>query len=126
MTDSDDEHCGMCDNACESPTECRAGECQCPSVDEVFCAGAGGCITTDSDPDNCGGCDIKCSDTEECCSGSCVNPMGNDVMNCGSCGNVCGNNADNCTGGMCMCGSNPACDQPLAMVCNALSVCFAF
>jgi hypothetical protein len=69
------EHCGTCDNQCESGSECCDGQC----VD-----------THGSDLANCGACGNACSSGSMpgCCAGRCVDLLSD--QSCGRCDNACG------------------------------------
>jgi hypothetical protein len=65
-TETDEDHCGECDNACPAAATCTNGECDCPG-DQIPCGTE--CIDGQSDDENCGGCG------HDCLTGSCTNGL---------------------------------------------------
>ncbi|MEC7519309.1 MAG: MXAN_6577-like cysteine-rich protein [Myxococcota bacterium] len=99
---SDREHCGACDNACDTGFSCVEGACAlvCPEG-QTACDGA--CTDVDRDPSHCGACgdaceagevcssgscEISCLPDQEVCDGQCTLTM-SDPSNCGACGAAC-------------------------------------
>jgi hypothetical protein len=69
--DSDPNHCGACNNTCQSGC-CQSGTCcvQCASG-QTDCGGT--CVDLSSDPANCGACGNACSSDQTCTAGACKN-----------------------------------------------------
>ena len=65
---SSEDHCGDCNNSCNSDQECRGGGCRC-SEGLSECDGA--CIDVNVDVNNCGLCGRVCAADEDCRAGSC-------------------------------------------------------
>lgn len=99
---SDREHCGACDNACDTGFSCVEGACAlvCPEG-QTACDGA--CTDVDRDPSHCGACgdaceagevcssgscEVSCLPDQEVCDGQCTLTM-SDPSNCGACGAAC-------------------------------------
>lgn len=99
---SDREHCGACDNTCDTGFSCVDGVCDlvCPEG-QTACSGT--CVDVDRDPSHCGACDATCEAGEVCTDGACEVscPPGQDICdgqctltesdpaNCGGCGDAC-------------------------------------
>ena len=99
---SDREHCGACDNTCDTGFSCVDGDCDlvCPEG-QTACSGT--CVDVDRDPSHCGACDATCEAGEVCTDGACEVscPPGQDICdgqctltesdpaNCGGCGDAC-------------------------------------
>jgi hypothetical protein len=71
---TDDDHCGSCEIACEADEYCDARVCTpfcAPGL--TYCPMSGLCVDTTIDPDNCGGCNVICAsgicDTSTCQTG---------------------------------------------------------
>jgi hypothetical protein len=111
--DSDNEHCGACNNACDTGSGfyCQGGECLC-GTGQTACDGA--CVNTNNDPANCGGCgnscdiangfacvagECECTGGDTDCGDTCVD-TDTDAANCGSCGNACAAD-ERCVAGGC-------------------------
>ncbi len=110
------DNCGSCGNACQSPGVCSAGQCATPMdcpAGQTRCGER--CVDTTSDNANCGSCGNACPSDQSCsagfcaaacpsgqvtCGGVCVDTQA-DLNNCGSCGNACGPGSS-CTAGTCM------------------------
>ncbi|WP_437734843.1 MXAN_6577-like cysteine-rich protein [Sorangium sp. So ce1335] len=130
-TETSDEHCGACGNACAEGQQCAEGRCdgggegggggdEACSEEETACGGL--CVNLDTDPRNCGDCDVQCEAGEVCddgycvcadgfraCGGACVDPQ-RDRANCGRCGASCGA-TQVCVEGACSCSADlEACD----------------
>ncbi len=89
---TDDDHCGECDNSCGAGASCVGGTCvsddeciadvpcgtcgtgviTCSVDGEATCVG--GQIDLDTDPDFCGDCDTSCDPGSDCVDGVCVGP----------------------------------------------------
>lgn len=68
-TRADSNHCGRCDNRCETGLACVSGACQaCPSG-QTACGGA--CVDTAANRLHCGRCSNRCPLGENCVSGLC-------------------------------------------------------
>lgn len=104
---SDNAHCGTCDNACTQGQFCSAGVCSdgCAAWGGTICGSQ--CVDTQADNDNCGACALACKDGFSCRAGACtlgcqqpqivctveaesrcLDPT-SDGQNCGQCGVVC-------------------------------------
>jgi hypothetical protein len=121
-TQSDVEHCGGCDAACQTVPNalsvcsfaacglaCNPGFLNCDGQRETGCE-----VNSRFDPDHCGACGKPCSSGELCKSGQCVLSCGGgasecdgkcvdhqtDEANCGECGKACAA-GQNCVGGVC-------------------------
>lgn len=126
-TDTDEENCGACGNACATGESCTAGSCAplACTGDEEICAGA--CANTMTDRTNCGSCGNACAAGETCTAGACASDCAaprerctidtasvcldtsSDSAHCGSCDTVCPA-GQTCSGGACGCdGSRTAC-----------------
>jgi hypothetical protein len=68
-TDTDPNHCGMCNNACAGGRTCTAGVCDCPP-ETPLCGDR--CADFDTDSAHCGMCDNPCGMGEVCEGGECV------------------------------------------------------
>ena len=71
--ETDDNHCGECDNACGMWSDCRRGVCECV-VDHADCDGEQntGCeVNFRENPDHCGSCDHSCETGQSCINGVC-------------------------------------------------------
>jgi len=82
-TQTDEDNCGECGNACRPDQVCQDGHCTCSDVTDL-CGGV--CVNIRSDPNNCGNCGHRCSDpaNPDCCYGQCTN-LRTDENNCGGC-----------------------------------------
>lgn len=79
---SNDDHCGGCNDACPAAQECRAGNCEC-SNERTLCGDS--CVDTDSDEQNCGSCGSKCATGASCNDGKCSGgDTGGVVTSCSS------------------------------------------
>lgn len=130
-TQTNDQHCGTCNNVCPTDSECIDGTCECPKYQEA-CNGQ--CVTTNLNADHCGTCNNDCTGNTVCNGGQCVDiddvgcpseteACGNECVdtdtdpdNCGSCGNPCPS-GEACANGTCApkvtVGSPPAkCNGP--------------
>jgi len=113
-TQTNQNHCGSCGNACGASEGCTGGQCKiaCPGT-QAECGGL--CYDLLSDDQHCGSCGNACASGEVCgngqctlncptgqdnCSGSCVDLQTN-AANCGSCANACGANEE-CAAGKCV------------------------
>jgi hypothetical protein len=70
--ETDEAHCGACNEPCPSVQVCQGGECVCPSGD--FCSNH--CVNLDNDIAHCGGCDSACGADQTCTDGTCTGPCG--------------------------------------------------
>ncbi len=126
---SSPQHCGGCDQACDTGKVCATGSCldSCPSGLED-CSGA--CVNLSTDPQNCGTCGTPCGGGENCsagqcsatcfpgqesCDGSCVDTQ-TDAQHCGACNQPCG------SGQECKAGSCVASCSALETQCGAICV----
>lgn len=122
-TDADHDHCGECNQGCDSDDVCADGDCleECPG-DQTACDGA--CFETDTDIRHCGECDNECPDDVQAASPTCeagecgyvcdedddtfcedeglCTDTDTDDDHCGKCGNDCGDN-EICEDGECVC-----------------------
>jgi hypothetical protein len=126
---TDESHCGACDNACAGDQECCSGECRNTQSDESHCGGCGvacdddqlcesgqcvsapppcppgqklcdgRCVKTAIDRRNCGKCGRVCDGKKRCCAGQCRN-LETDERHCGRCGRRC-KNGERCRRGRC-------------------------
>ncbi len=102
--DTDQNHCGTCDNACGDGMVCNgAGQCALPCENGLTDCG-GTCVDTDTDQNHCGACDNACDPGYLCdgggqcvidcatgltdCSGTCVD-LTLDDLHCGACDHGC-------------------------------------
>lgn len=104
-------HCGSCDNKCDSKFDCINGICSCP-LGSQLCNGQ--CVNTNTDSNNCGRCGNVCKGGTTCSNGTCVCPAGTELCNgqcvnlntdnanCGVCGSKCVAGSK-CTNGICLC-----------------------
>lgn len=68
----DSQHCGTCDNACPEGSICDEGKGCCPEGQAVC---GDGCVDTSvflSDPNNCGQCGRQCAEGTNCQNADCV------------------------------------------------------
>ena len=116
--DSDNDHCGGCDNACSSPEVCRFGTCSECGADERECGGK--CVAATFNEQHCGACNTTCPAGSTCsglggtacacndgkllCDGQCLDLL-NDDDNCGTnCDNaVACDSPEVCLDGVCGC-----------------------
>jgi Stigma-specific protein, Stig1/CXCXC repeat len=75
------QHCGSCNNVCQTGATCVAGQCVCPATAPTTCNGQ--CVNTLTDATNCGSCNNSCAFNQICVNGACVCPG----VTCG--GNCC-------------------------------------
>ncbi len=106
-------HCGGCDRACVTGSQCMAGGCVC-QVGLTACGNV--CANLGTDGANCGACGNACLADEVCSAGSCRAscPVGStqcdsscvntdtDPSNCGGCGTACAA-GEACVNGLCGC-----------------------
>jgi hypothetical protein len=128
-TDTDQQHCGECDNPCPAGQVCDGyGRCILTCAEGLTQCGDA-CVNTDTDQAHCGECDNPCDGGQVCdgegvcgitcgtslvlCDGACVNPL-TDEDYCGASGDCLDPNAgDQCAGAeVCQAGT---CE---AVVCN--------
>jgi hypothetical protein len=118
-TQTDEQNCGGCGQACLPSQICGEGACVCAEA-QVLCGES--CVDTANDTRNCGSCGNACRSSEVCSDGACACPSGQslcgdscsdlttDGANCGSCGNAC-TGGQECDGGSCACpAGQTACD----------------
>jgi hypothetical protein len=110
-TDTDTQHCGVCDEVCDSGQICELGSCTTPCPDgQTPCGGF--CVDTATDTQHCGRCDNPCSfanasatcvagmcTLDTCAAGfgdcngepsdGCETDLSRDLGECGSCDNPC-------------------------------------
>jgi len=119
-TETDEENCGSCSNACAAAERCVDGVCAalaCASG-ETMCGTS--CVVTTSDNTNCGSCGNACAAGEMCtasvCQSDCAAPnqrcmvdtmtvcldTSSDDANCGACGDACPA-GQTCAGSVCGC-----------------------
>lgn len=140
--DSNRDHCGECDTACDDNEVCDDGECtEGCSDDEALCDGM--CVDTDTDTDHCGECDSACSTdddtaTAECDEGACViecddenetyctdacTDTDTDEDHCGECGSECSTDIDGaiaqCIDGEC----EISCEDDAHTLCEDEQIC---
>jgi hypothetical protein len=72
-TQTNEEHCGGCNNTPCGDATCEQGSCECPE-NLTWCGPA--CVDTETDNAHCGGCDQPCGGTGTCDQGTCVSPEG--------------------------------------------------
>lgn len=126
------EHCGRCDNACDSEHgSCAGGTCAC-AFGATACGADNACIDTGFDPNNCGACGTVCAAGELCIEGGCVCRPGltrcagacvdteSDPEHCGGCAVSCNGKA--CLEGTCENRNNCpfgtfTCDTPGGLAC---------
>lgn len=97
---TDQNHCGACNNSCGASGTCCSGVCKNLNTDETNCGACGNpcgagqiccsgvCKNLNNDENNCGTCGNACGGGQTCCSGVCKN-LNADPANCGTCGNIC-------------------------------------
>ncbi|MCA9575820.1 MAG: MopE-related protein [Polyangiales bacterium] len=85
-TQTDEQSCGSCGNACDPGELCCGGTC------------------VPDDAANCGTCGNSCGSGSLCCDGACV---ANNELNCGSCGNFCASGQGCCDNACTSLGANP-------------------
>ena len=66
--ETDDDHCGKCDNPCGIHSDCISGACACVTG---FRECDGVCVDTNNNPAHCGSCDLSCGAGESCIGGTC-------------------------------------------------------
>jgi hypothetical protein len=114
-TDTDNQHCGLCDRPCTGDLTCIAGTCDCASG--VKCGDE--CVDPLSDNEHCGGCGTRCQGDLTCLSGNCGCASGtqcdsacvdtnSDSAHCGFCDNPCPANTT-CKSGQCITSCDPSC-----------------
>ncbi len=115
---SDNNHCGACDNACSAPEVCRFGSCSECGADERECGGR--CVAATFNERHCGACNNPCPAGSTCsglggtacacdngkllCDDQCLDLL-NDDDNCGTnCNNAVACRAPEvCLDGVCGC-----------------------
>lgn len=66
----DRQHCGGCNQACESGMVCADGQCIDPcAADQMLCGAS--CVRLSEDPQNCGSCGHRCGPGTSCNDGEC-------------------------------------------------------
>lgn len=98
-----EDHCGICRNACTGGDVCTDGICcppggcpactvdtDCPLADDICCTGT--CFDSQTSEQHCGRCDISCAAAETCVDGRCVAcvvdadcPLPDDICCAGDC-----------------------------------------
>jgi hypothetical protein len=125
---TDELHCGRCDQACPPGQECCDGACK----------------DLQLDPQNCGQCGKRCPSGQVCangrcvrdcppdleeCNGRCVDTQGEDFDNCGRCGRSCSDlttaSDPACCGGECVDLVRPSHCGACFRECRAPCACFA-
>ncbi|MDX9719423.1 MAG: hypothetical protein RBU37_01655 [Myxococcota bacterium] len=106
-TESSNENCGSCGNACSSSQVCCNGVCavQCGScspacANGLFCCGTS-CANFSSSEQHCGGCFQACEAEALCCSGQCTD-IQTSLSDCGSCSKSCSGENPACCSGQCV------------------------
>jgi hypothetical protein len=66
--DANPQHCGKCNESCESGESCTAGECTKCGAGQTRCKGR--CVNTLIDPAHCGRCSRACD--LSCLLGICI------------------------------------------------------
>ncbi|CAK9782439.1 unnamed protein product [Cutaneotrichosporon oleaginosum] len=114
---TENAHCGSCDNRCDGyVTQCQGGKCICISSGVEVCTGYG-CPNLNTHAEHCGACFSACGENQECRDRQCLDcPTGTkrcwpdggctDILNntsaCGGCGVYCPYQSW-CTEGECVC-----------------------
>ena len=98
--DSDDDHCGACDNACPSGRSCVDGECECEGASEALCLG--NCFDLNKDVNHCGKCGNACPQPAE--------PDSTRICEAGMCG-ACGAYTQLCCSGASACAEGLSCSE---------------
>ncbi len=111
---SDVQHCGECDHACNATEMCIDGACAATCEDAAAPDACGGlCTDLDTDPVHCGACDKVCPAGASCSAGGCVCPgdlvacaaacvdPARDEGHCGGCDAPCATGQP-CLGGQCV------------------------
>lgn len=119
---SDRNHCGACNNRCDSGERCAEGMCITGDCPGTLADCDGSCVSFDSNPLHCGACGNACSDSQECqsgtcvcgedfteCDGACVD-TNNSAQHCGLCGRAC-EGAEVCVDGSCRVDRETECDD---------------
>ena len=83
--DTDRDHCGACEAACEQGQVCSEGTCSIScQVGLSECAGT--CVNTQTDNQHCGDCGVVCEAGTVCVEGSCSLSCQQGLTNCeGAC-----------------------------------------
>jgi len=74
---TNNSHCGGCDDACDPNETCSGGECHCNAGGQVCvapndtCCVPGGCVDISTDDSHCGDCTTSCDAAEVCEGGDC-------------------------------------------------------
>jgi hypothetical protein len=111
---TDKNHCGGCDHACDVGQPCQDGQCVCDdqSCPDGCCDGAT-CVAVDQQSaQQCGTGGAACQGCgdDACCAGGCVDLQA-DPLNCGGCGIPCPVN-EACVDGKCTCGERGSSEAP--------------
>ena len=113
--ESDTNHCGTCDRACDATQVCSSGECVTECRPEQTLCGQGCVDNLENDSAHCGACDNACAALRECVGGSCqcvagTTECGGDCVDtsvssahCGACGHQCQSGV--CVSGGCQLGT---------------------
>ncbi|MBA2518585.1 MAG: hypothetical protein H0V24_02880 [Chloroflexia bacterium] len=109
--DTDEKHCGGCNDACSSGERCCDGNCVDLDTNSGNCGSCGDecglgksccdgtCVDLDLDEQHCGACGVDCPVQQECVSGTCRDPLGG-----------CPPGGDSCAaGGAISCGNSSSC-----------------
>src|SRR5437867_1478616 len=65
---TDDQNCGMCNNACPAAMSCKTSKCACSDSSKTICGTT--CVDAQIDPKNCGSCGHVCPNSD-CMGGKC-------------------------------------------------------
>jgi hypothetical protein len=106
---SDNYHCGRCNNACDTNETCQSGTCRCGAsgpecrgAENHYCCPGAGCVNRNNDVNHCGSCNNRCRSGEVCSLGRCLCANRGTSTEC--------NDNDPCTEDVC--GADNRCDHP--------------
>jgi peroxiredoxin len=125
---TDQRHCGRCDQPCPAGQECCDGTCKDLQLDRQNCGECGKRCPAGHVCAN-GRCARDCPPGLERCGGSCVDTRGEDFDNCGRCGRSCSDlttaSDPACCGGECVDLVRPQHCGACFRECRAPCACFA-